>query len=100
MRSRSRAQAVVLPSQKSRTHFIFGASAFLLAFNILQPILSVYTRLLDPPAIGPLTWGWLFGFAQFVVPLIVLHLFVARSGGQDGAIHGEAAVPAATRQEA
>ena len=100
MKSPSQARAVVLKSHNSRTRFIFGASAFLLAFNILQPILSVYTSLLDPPAIGPLTWGWLFGFAQFVVPLVVLHLFVARSSDQNGASGCDAVAPPANRQEA
>ena len=85
MENPSKGRAVVPTSQKGRTRFIFVAAALLLAFNLLQPILSVYTRLLDPPVIGPLTWGWLFGFAQFVVPLVVLHLFVARFGGRDDA---------------
>lgn len=75
--------SAVLASRRRRTRFIFAAAAFLLAFNILQPVLSVFTRLLDPPILGPLTWGWLFGFAQFVVPLVVLHLYVARSDAHD-----------------
>lgn len=77
------ASAAVVASQRRRIRFVFGAALFLLAFNILQPVLSVFTRLLDPPAIGPLTWGWLFGFAQFVVPLLVLHVYVARSDRHD-----------------
>lgn len=91
MRNPSRTRAEFLRAQKSRTRFIFGASAFLLAFNILQPILSVFTRLLDSPAFGPLTWGWLFGFGQFVVPLMVLHLYVARSDRHDRIAPGDAA---------
>ena len=97
MESPFQTRTAVLASQRSRTRFIFAASAFLLAFNLLQPILSVSTRLLDPPAIGPLTWGWLFGFGQFVVPLVVLHLYVARSDRHD---HIAATHAGAARREA
>lgn len=86
----------ILDLRRRRTRFIFAASAFLLAFNVLQPILSVFTTLLDPPVFGALTWGWLYGFAQFVVPLAVLHLHVRRAARHDRAV---AAHPDALRAE-
>ena len=64
---------------RRRSRFVFAASAFLLTFNLLQPVLSVFTRILDHPAFGRLTWGWVYAFAQFLVPLMILHLYTARA---------------------
>lgn len=68
-----------------RSRFVIAASVFLLVFNLLQPVLSVFTTILDGPAVGALSWGWVYAFAQFVVPLLVLHLYTARAQRFDAA---------------
>ncbi len=70
---------------RSRSRFVIGSAAVLLTFNLLQPILSVFTSWLDQPAIGALSVGWVYAFAQFVVPLGLLHLYTARARRYDAA---------------
>ena len=70
---------------RSRSRFVTGSAAALLTFNLLQPILSVFTSWLDQPAIGALSVGWVYAFAQFVVPLGLLHLYTARARRYDAA---------------
>lgn len=70
---------------RSRSRFVIGSAAILLTFNLLQPILSVFTSWLDQPAIGALSVGWVYAFAQFVVPLGLLHLYTARAQKYDAA---------------
>ena len=64
---------------RRRSTFVAVAAGSLLVFNLLQPVLSVFTPALDGKAFGLLTWGWVYAFAQFVVPLALLHIYVARA---------------------
>lgn len=70
---------------RSRSRFVISAGVILLTFNLLQPILSVFTPLLDRPAIGAFSIGWIYAFAQFVVPLVLLHLYTFRARTYDAA---------------
>ena len=70
---------------RSRSVFVLWASLALLVFNLLQPVLSVFTPWLDRPAVGQLSIGWLYAFAQFVVPLMLLHLYASRARTYDAA---------------
>ena len=64
---------------RRRSVFIGAAAGLLLAFNLLQPVLSVFTRALDGEAFGLLTWGWVYAFAQFIVPLVLLQVHVVQA---------------------
>ena len=70
---------------RQRSAFVGVSACLLLAFNLLQPVLSVFTQSLDGQALGLLTWGWVYAFAQFVVPLALLHVHVARARRFDAA---------------
>ena len=70
---------------RRRSAFVAVAAGSLLVFNLLQPVLSVFTPALDGKAFGLLTWGWVYAFAQFVVPLALLHVYVARARRFDAA---------------
>lgn len=70
---------------RQRFAFVGVSACLLLAFNLLQPVLSVFTQALDGQALGLLTWGWIYAFAQFVVPLALLHVYVARARRFDAA---------------
>lgn len=70
---------------RQRSAFVGVSACLLLAFNLLQPVLSVFTQALDGQALGLLTWGWVYAFAQFVVPLALLHVYVARARRFDAA---------------
>jgi len=70
---------------RRRSAFVAVAAGSLLVFNLLQPVLSVFTPALDGKAFGLLTWGWVYAFAQFVVPLALLQVYVARARRFDAA---------------
>lgn len=73
--------------RRRRRRYIVTASLFLLIFNMAQPVLSVSTRWLDAVAFGNLTWGWIYAFAQFPVPLAVLHLYLRKAREYEKAAH-------------
>lgn len=47
--------------------FIIPITLFFLSFYFLLPILTSYTKILNTPAIGAITWAWVFAFAQFIM---------------------------------
>lgn len=67
-----------LISRKKR--FIIPSTVFFLLFYFALPIMTSYSEVLNQPAIGPISWAWLFAFAQFVMTwaLCILYSRVAR----------------------
>lgn len=67
-----------LLSRKKR--FIIPATVFFLLFYFALPILTSYSDVLNRPAIGPISWAWVFAFAQFIMTwaLCILYSRVAR----------------------
>lgn len=47
--------------------FIVPMSIFFLSFFIALPILTSYSKVLNTPAFGDVTWAWVFAFAQFIM---------------------------------
>lgn len=52
---------------KRKKQFLFPLTLFYLSFYFLLPVLTSYTKVLNHPAIGPISWAWVFAFAQFVM---------------------------------
>lgn len=50
-------------------------TVFFLLFYFALPILTSYTDVLNHPAIGPITWAWVFAFAQFVMTWVLCILY-------------------------
>ncbi|WP_068787228.1 DUF485 domain-containing protein [Paenibacillus phocaensis] len=67
-----------LISHKKR--FIIPSTVFFLLFYFALPIMTSYSEVLNRPAIGPISWAWVFAFAQFVMTwaLCILYSRVAR----------------------
>lgn len=67
-----------LLSRKKR--FILPATVFFLLFYFALPIMTSYSEVLNRPAIGPISWAWVFAFAQFVMTwaLCIIYSRVAR----------------------
>ncbi|WP_199614382.1 DUF485 domain-containing protein [Paenibacillus alkalitolerans] len=55
----------LLMDRKKR--FIVPMSLFFLAFYFALPVLTAYFDFLNTPAVGSITWAWVFAFAQFVM---------------------------------
>lgn len=52
---------------KSKNAFILPMSIFFFVFYFSLPLMTSYTKVLNQPAFGPVTWAWVFAFAQFVM---------------------------------
>lgn len=63
----------------TKRKFIFTMSAFFLIFYFTLPILTSYFTILNQPAIGSITWAWVFAFAQFVMTWVLTGLYARKA---------------------
>lgn len=66
-----------------RKKFIVPYTIFFLVFYFLLPICTSYTTFLNKPAIGDISWVWLFGFAQFAMTFILCTIYVKKANTFD-----------------
>jgi uncharacterized membrane protein (DUF485 family) len=52
---------------KKKKNFIIPTTIFFFVFYFALPILTSYSTVLNHPAIGPISWAWVFAFAQFLM---------------------------------
>lgn len=64
---------------RSKKAFIIPAVVFFLVFYMAMPVLAEFTTILDGQAIGALNWAYIYGFAQFLMTWILMHLYVRRA---------------------
>lgn len=63
--------------------FLVPMTVFFLIFYFLLPILTSYTTFLNTPAIGDISWTWLFAFAQFVMVWVLSAIYVRKANSFD-----------------
>lgn len=66
-----------------RKKFIVPLTIFFLVFYFLLPILTSYTTFLNTPAIGDISWVWIFAFAQFVMTWVLCTVYVKKAASFD-----------------
>jgi uncharacterized membrane protein (DUF485 family) len=59
--------------------FLIPAVIFFLVFYMALPVLGGFTTVLDGQAIGGITWAYVYGFAQFLMTWILMHMYVSRA---------------------
>ncbi|WP_134683067.1 DUF485 domain-containing protein [Brevibacillus migulae] len=59
--------------------FILPWSIFFFVFYFLLPIMTSYSKVLNTPAIGAITWAWVFAFAQFLMTWALCILYTKKS---------------------
>jgi len=84
-------------SQKRKV-FLISATIFFLAFFFVFVFLAAFTTLLNSKALGPLTWAYIYGLAQFPMVWILMHIYVSRANKWDGLVD-QARHEAAERKE-
>ena len=67
--------------------FLVPAVIFFLVFYMSLPVLAGFTTVLDGPAIGEVTWAYVFAFAQFPMTWILCHLYRNRANKWDRLIN-------------
>ncbi|PLR96640.1 DUF485 domain-containing protein [Bacillus sp. T33-2] len=63
--------------------FLLPFSLFFLAFYFTLPILTAYTSVLNNPAIGAVSWAWVFAFAQFIMTWSLCIIYTKRAARFD-----------------
>ena len=64
---------------RAKKAFIIPAVIFFLVFYMAMPVLAEFTTVLDGQAIGALNWAYVYGFAQFLMTCILMHIYVSRA---------------------
>ena len=71
---------------QSKKAFIIPATAFFMIFYFTLPFLTAFTTVLNRPAVGPISWAYVYAFAQFAMTWILMHLYVNRANKWDKVI--------------
>lgn len=69
--------------KREKSKFIVTLTVFFLAFYMILPILTSYTKILHQPAIGSITWVWLYALSQFVMTWILCTIYVRKAAKFD-----------------
>jgi uncharacterized membrane protein (DUF485 family) len=70
-----------LMARKKR--FILPWSLFFLTFYFILPVVTSYSEILNQPAIGAITWAWLFAAAQFIMTWTLCMLYSRKAKAFD-----------------
>ena len=68
---------------QDRKKFIVPLTIFFLVFYFLLPILTSYTTFLNTPAIGDISWVWIFAVSQFVMTWVLCTIYVKKAASFD-----------------
>lgn len=68
---------------RKRKAFLIPATIFFLLFFMGLPFLAAFTTVLNGKAVGPLTWAYIYGIAQFAMTWILMHVYVRQANKWD-----------------
>ncbi|KIL80787.1 DUF485 domain-containing protein [Bacillus badius] len=68
---------------KSKNKFLVPLSVFFLLFYFSLPLLTSYSNILNKPALGPISWVWIFAFAQFIMTWSLSMIYVRKANQFD-----------------
>ena len=68
---------------QAKKRFIIPMTIFFFTFYFILPIMTSYSKILNTPAIGEITWAWVFGFAQFVMTWTLCILYSQKAQSFD-----------------
>ncbi|UJF36218.1 DUF485 domain-containing protein [Paenibacillus hexagrammi] len=63
----------------SKKRFLFPMTLFFLVFYFALPILTSYSKVLNQTAFGPVSWAWVFAFAQFIMTWVLCIIYSKKS---------------------
>jgi|SRR5690606_2992270 len=64
---------------KEKKKFIVPFTIFFLVFYFTLPILTSYSTILNKPAIGDISWVWIFAVAQFVMTWTFVMIYMKKA---------------------
>jgi uncharacterized membrane protein (DUF485 family) len=64
---------------EKKKRFIVPMTLFFFVFYFSLPILTAYSDVLNNPAIGNISWAWIFAFAQFIMTWSLCVLYTKKA---------------------
>ncbi|ATP40293.1 hypothetical protein CSE16_09680 [Solibacillus sp. R5-41] len=68
---------------KRKNAFLWTLTAIFLTAYMMLPVLSSYTKILHQPAIGAITWVWVYAAGLFIMTWSLAHFYVAKANRFD-----------------
>ncbi|WP_139490420.1 DUF485 domain-containing protein [Brevibacillus dissolubilis] len=59
--------------------FILPMSVFFFVFYFTLPVMTAFFPVLDAPAVGAISWAWVFGIAQFIMTWIFCMVYSSKA---------------------
>ncbi|ERI10159.1 DUF485 domain-containing protein [Aneurinibacillus aneurinilyticus] len=78
----ARSQKFKTLMQKKRS-FIVPMCIFFLIFYYTLPIMTSYSNVLNTPAIGAITWAWIYAFGQFIMTWALCMIYSRKAASFD-----------------
>lgn len=63
--------------------FIIPLTLFFFIFYFALPIMTAYSKVLNTPFYGSITWAWVFAFAQFIMTWALCMIYTKKAGKFD-----------------
>jgi uncharacterized membrane protein (DUF485 family) len=68
---------------RKKKAFIIPAMIFFFVFYFTLPFLTAFTTVLNGKAFGPISWAYVYAFAQFIMTWGLAYLYVAQANKWD-----------------
>ena len=68
---------------RKKNKFLFPITVFFLMFYFTLPLLTSFSTVLNKPAIGDISWVWIFALAQFVMTWTLCMVYVKKANRFD-----------------
>jgi uncharacterized membrane protein (DUF485 family) len=68
---------------RKKKAFIIPATIFFFVFYFTLPFLTAFTTVLNADAFGPISWAYVYAFAQFAMTWGLAYLYVAQANKWD-----------------
>lgn len=68
---------------RKKNKFLFPVTVFFLLFYFTLPLLTSFSTVLNKPAIGDISWVWIFALAQFIMTWALCMVYVKKANKFD-----------------
>lgn len=68
----------------TKKKFLIPSTIIFLSLYFLLPILTSYTTILNTPAIGDISWTWIYSIGLFVMTWVLCMVYVKKAAKFDG----------------
>lgn len=72
---------------KRKRSFIAPISIFFFVYYFSLPVLTSYFTFMNQPAIGAITWAWLFAVTQFIMTWVLCLLYSKKAAQFDNDVN-------------